>query len=181
MQLNIIKVQDTVTSQLQGIIRAISHQGRKVLLNRMAQEFVRQTKSNFGSSGQYRDGKWPRLSKDYAKKVGSSTPTLKRSGELYNSIRIGNSKENSITITTKNPYAAAHTFGYPPRNLPKRNFWPVQFQSPNYIRLLFNSEKDMNIVISKQLNILSSGALPVQTSTMTRMSPQYGNVFTAAN
>lgn len=179
MQINIKKIQDSITPQINNIIRAIGSQGRKRILLVAGQKFQEMTKQNFGNSGKYRDSQWPPLSAKYAKKVGRKNATLKKSGDLYNSILLGQPRSNYIEIFTKSPYAAAHTFGSKRTNLPKRNFWPVQFLTPTYSRLLFNAEKDLVTTISRQMTILSSGALPLQSSNIERSQPQYGNIFSA--
>ena len=143
-----------------------------------AQEFVRQTKANFSTDTKYKEKPWAPLSPKYAKKVGHSQSTLKLSGALYNSILTNSPRANWIEVFTKNPYAAAHTFGYKPHHLPARNFWPIQFYSPTYSRPLYNSEKDLIIEIGKRFTIFSNGILPRLTGgAILRSPPQYGNPF----
>jgi phage gpG-like protein len=178
LSINIRKTQDSVTSQLQGILRAIGLQGRKRLLIGAGNEFISQIKSNFGQpGGKYKETTWPPLSKAYAKRVGSSTPTLKRTGALQNSFQMNSPRANYIEVFTKNKYAAAHLFGSKKQGIPKRNFMPIQFYQPTYSRLLMSAEKDLVIEISKRMNILSGGALPRLSSAINRSLPSYGNPF----
>ena len=178
MVINIVKTQDSVTPALQGIMRALGLQGCRRLLIGAGNEFLRQIKSNFGQSGgKYKETSWPPLSKAYAKKVGSSTATLKRSGALQNSIQMNQPRKSYVEIYTKSPYAAAHLFGSKKQGIPKRNFMPIQFYQPTYSRLLMSAEKDLVIEISKRMNILSGGALPRLSSAINRSLPSYGNPF----
>jgi phage gpG-like protein len=178
MQISIKQVQNSVSSQLEGIIKTLSAQGRRRLLIGAGAEFLRQIKSNFGNAGgKYKETTWPPLSKAYAKRVGSSTPTLKRTGALQNSFQMNSPRANYIEVFTKNKYAAAHLFGSKKQGIPKRNFMPIQFYQPTYSRLLMSAEKDLVIEISKRMNILSGGALPRLSSAINRSLPSYGNPF----
>lgn len=180
MIFSLTKTSDTVTPALKNMIRAIGGNGRRRILISMGQKFVDMTQSNFGQSGgKYKDSTWKPLSKSYSKRVGSSVPTLKRSGELFKSIRMNSPRQNFVEIYTKNSYAAAHTFGNRSRNLPPRNFWPIQFSTPSYSRLLFNAEKEMIVEIGKRLSIQSGGAFPRLSLSIVRSPFQYGNVFTS--
>jgi hypothetical protein len=92
---------------------------------------------------------------------------------------MGPVRNNKIEIYTTNPYAASIAFGNKKKNIPARNFWPIEnMGSPSYNRLLYNSEKDMFRVITMRLNILSRGSLPRQSTILQRMTPTYGNPFT---
>lgn len=180
MQIKIKKVSDSVTQSIDSIIRAIDKNGRKKILQYGADIFIKMTKANFGSSGRYRDEKWPPLSKAYAKKVGRSYATLKVSGNLYNSIKVGRRSSNFIEILTENPYAAAHTFGS--KTMKKRNFWPVEFSkgNPSLSRLLYPAEREFVIAITRRLTLLSGGALPTYNDTIKRSEMTYGNPFSPA-
>jgi len=179
MQLNIIQKHNGVSPSIKNIIRALSIQGRKNVLLYAGKKFLEITKRNFGTYGEFREKTWKPLSKNYAKRIGNSTPTLLRTGELMNSIKIGSTRTNSIEIFTRDKRAGALAFGYKPNNIPPRNFWPIQnMGSPSYNRLMFNAEKEMFITISKRFNVLSSGVLPYQSTLTKRMLPSYGNPFT---
>lgn len=178
MQIRLTKISDSVTPQLENIIKAISSQGLRRTLVYGANKFVEMTKQNFGNQGRYREEQWPPLSEKYAKRIGRRNATLKVSNDLYNSIKIGAPRMNYIEIFTTNKYAAAHTFGSPKIKLPKRNFWPVQFKSPSYSRLLWTPEREMIIALSRQLHIVSNGALPILNYYATRGQFTYGNIFT---
>ncbi len=180
MIINVRKVQDSVTPSITGILRAISRQGIRRLLVATGQEFLRQTRASFGGNNtKYLAEKWPPLSPAYAKRVGRTKATLKVSGNLYNSIKLNSPRSNFIEVYTTNKYAAAHMLGYPPRNLPRRNYFPIQFYTPTYSRLTWNSERDLVVEISKRMTILSGGHLPRLSSAIIRSLPTYGNPFTA--
>ena len=178
MQLNIRKVQDSVTPSLQGIMRSINSNGRRNVLLSAGREFLRITKNNFGAAGKYRDKQWPQLSPAYAKKVGHSNATLVGTGKLRDSIRMNAPRSNYVEIYTTNKYAAAIAFGNKKRNLPGRQWAPMQFSTPNYSRLVWSAERDLVFEIGKRLNILSNGALPRLSSMIQRSPFAYGNPFT---
>ena len=176
--MNVNKITDTVTLSINNIIRSIGSSGRLQLLTIAGQEFLRETQSNFGQGGdRYKDKAFAPLSDRYSKVVGRKTATLDKTGELRDSIKLS-VKNNVAYITTSNSYAAAIAFGYAPRNLPPRNYWPMQnVNGPNYSRLQQNADKDMFNVINKKLNQLSNGSLSIITETPQRSTIEYGNIF----
>lgn len=175
--LSIKVIQDTVTPAINSIMSAIDGIGRNKALSKVAETFKIETQSNFGSSGTFKANQWPPLSVKYAKKVGSSEATLNRSGKLKNSIMVGNINKDSISVYTTNPYAAAQMFGYKKKNLPARNFWPAEFTSPNYSKLIYKSQVELTRVIETSFNVSSNGNLPIETSGFQPMTPAYGNLF----
>lgn len=179
MQFTIKKLQDDVTKSIKNIKRAISQQGRRKLLTIAGSSFLKMTQDNFGSSGQYRDATWSKLSPAYAKKVGSTTATLLRSKTLKDSIKMSTPKGNYVEIYSDNAYVAAHMLGSPKQNIPKRNMFPVQFLSPSYIKLLEPASRELGSVISRQLVLASAGALPLLSSNDFIQVPAYGSVFSS--
>ena len=177
--MTIKKIKDEVTPSIRNIIKAISQSGRTQVLQSAGREFLRETKANFGKSGAYRDKPWAKLSPAYSQKVHRNYATEQVSGKLKASIQLGQSRGNYIEIYTRNVYAAAQAFGYKPRHLPARNFFPIEnVGGPTYNRLVFKSQRDLYKVISSRLTILSSGALPIQGTLMNRAPLTYGNPFT---
>lgn len=143
---------------------AVDANGTKQVLLNAGKKFLEMTRANFGLSGPTREKPWPPLSKAYAKKVGSNSPTDKRSGKLMNSITLGPVQTDSVEIYTRNAYAAAIAFGDPKKRLPARNYWPIENHgSPNLHRLTIGAERELYINITTTLNKLSSGVLPNQT------------------
>ena len=130
MSVNVTKVFDSVTPQLIAIQRAFNQQGRRKLLLSAGQEFLRQIRSNLSTNTKYKEKQWPPLSPKYAKRVGRSQATLKQSGALYRSIQMNSPRKNWVEIYTKSPYAATHFMGDKRRNIPQRNFFPMQLYSP---------------------------------------------------
>jgi phage gpG-like protein len=64
------------------------------------------------------------LSPKYAKRRRyPGKPILTQTEALRNSVKV--TAYNGIRITVDTPYALAHQFGYPPRNLPQRQFLPI--------------------------------------------------------
>ena len=179
MRVNIVKTQDSITPAIIGMAKALGIQGRRRVLKYTADEFVRQTHTNFGggSGSKYKEHIWPALSKAYAKKVGRTYATLKVSGDLFNSIKANTPRNNWVEVYTTNKYAAAHMLGYEPRKLPKRNYFPIQFYTPTYSRLLWNSERDLLFQVSKWFTIMSDSHLPRLPYSVVRSLPAYGNPF----
>ncbi len=80
---------------------------------------------NFEEEG--RPERWPPLSPGYALWKAARYPgrkILERTGALRSSIRVGvePTAPAALVASTDVPYAAAHQFGVPPRNLPPRPF-----------------------------------------------------------
>ena len=93
----------------------------------MAAAYVDVVASNLGNSGVDRPFAWAPLSPAYAKKVGRSYATLYVSGDLARAVKVDNSLAQHSTVSVSDddcPYACAHQFGYPPRNLPARPYFP---------------------------------------------------------
>ncbi len=88
------------------------------VLQAMGNVFKSITEGNFSGQGsEYRPSQWP------AKKDGSPA-TLKKSGLLWHSFHLV-VDDHAAVLSNPTPYAAAHQFGYAPRNLPPRPFYPV--------------------------------------------------------
>ena len=178
MRLSITKNIDQVTPSINSILSSIEVSGRRQVLMDAGKEFLRMTRDNFGNNT-YKDKEWSPLSKIYAKKVGHSNATLKITGELFNSIKLKAPTNDSIEIYTKDKRAAALCFGYKPRHLPARNFFPmINYGSPAINALTLSADRGMFNLITKKLNVLSKGSLPYQQAT-NRSTPTYGNPFTA--
>ena len=181
MVLSITKTFDTITPQLNSMIRAMGMGGRNRLLNVIATEFIRETRTNFGGGdSSYREKDWRPYSKSYAKVKKKSQPDLVKTGALRDSITKTSPIGNWISVYTKNPYAGYHIFGT--KKMPARNYWPIQFSSPTFSRPVFKAEKDLLFLIGKQMNIMSAGALPrLSVSNIIRSSFTFGNIFSPSN
>ena len=173
---------NSVSPSIKNILNALSVNGRNTLLKYAGEEFKKMTKQNFGSGGEYRDKPWKNLSPTYAKRVKHSNATLVKSGELKSSITLGAPRNgNYISIFTTNPYARTHMLGDKSRNIPRRNFWPMQFTSPSYARPVLAADQNLFKLINNKLSILSNNALPRQTTMTNRSSFTYGNPFSGEN
>lgn len=172
----ITKIRDEVTPSIESIIRSLGSSGRNQVLRAGGREFLREVKANFiAGGGPYRGNAWP------AKKDGSPA-SLKKTGELMNSIKLGSPRNNFIDIYTRNPYAAAQAFGNKARNLPARNFFPDRkVGSPNYGKQVWSSQRDLYTVITRQLTLQSAGSLPRQSTAIPRAQITYGNPFSPAS
>ena len=181
MQIRIEKISDGISPQIDSIISAFSSSGRRRVLAESGDLFVKMTKNNFGGNGQYRSKAWKPLSEEYAKKVGSDTPTDKRSGKLMNSIRKTKLTDKYVLVSTNNLYAAAICFGSKLKHIPPRNFWPVDFMGDNikYSRLVIKAQREMYMQIVRRFHQLSHGVLPISMAPTQRMPYQFGNVFAA--
>lgn len=180
MQLKLVKIRDSVSRQIDVLKKTLGTQGRRQVLLSVGREFIQEAQSNFGGkSSVFKDGIWPPLSKQYAKKVGHTSSTLEKTGALRNSIRMDNPLLNYITVYTKNPYAATHMLGSSKLNVPKRNFFPVEFQggNANRSRLVWNSQLRITFEIGKRFHQISGGILPIPSYFQQRMTYEIGNPF----
>lgn len=93
----------------------------------MAERFKEMVLSNFGIAGADRPADWPPLSWRYALKVHRSIATLEVSGALKGAVKAGHDGDAGYCSVSKADcgYALAHQFGYAPRNLPARPYFPV--------------------------------------------------------
>lgn len=80
---------------------------------------ARAIERNFDEEG--RPLPWPPLSPAYLRRKSAGLKILQLSGRLRRSIRV-RLEGNAIVASTDLPYAAAHQFGFPRRNLPARPF-----------------------------------------------------------
>lgn len=174
--MKIRKTSDQVSPLLDAIIQTFEKERHNILKD-LGEKFLELTLSNFGANGENRSTPWKSLSKKYAKKVGRSYATLDRTGALKESIKLKITSEYAI-ISTSNKYAAAQAFGYRPRNLPARNFWPIQnYGSPSYGTLVPNANEQMFNTLNKSININSYGALPLLSRPSSEVVVVYGNPF----
>ena len=98
----------------------------------MARAYVDVVAGNLGNSGVDRPSIWPPLSERYAKKMGRTYATLYVTGALAGAIKVDDSSEEQSTVSVSDddcPYAVAHQYGYPPRNLPARPYFPFDPQT----------------------------------------------------
>ena len=92
----------------------------------MASRFAEICRENIGSElGTNRPEPWDELSPDYAKKVNRTEATLFLRGNLFNSIQTTTGNPEYAETYSDSPYAAAHQYGNPDRNLPARPFFPM--------------------------------------------------------
>src|SRR5580698_8725518 len=64
-----------VSPSLKLIINAMSNNNTKSMLSVAGREFLSMTRQNFGKSGNYRTDSWPSLSRNYARRIHTSTAT----------------------------------------------------------------------------------------------------------
>ena len=98
----------------------------------MAAAYVDVIAGNLGESGVDRPFAWAPLSPAYAKKVGRTHATLYVTGELARAVKVDDSLAQHSTVSVSDedcPYAVAHQYGYPPRNLPARPYFPFDPQT----------------------------------------------------
>lgn len=114
MSLQITIRTNTLSPRLARAARAVSD--RRPILEAMGTQLVSLTKRAFNDSS-LRAATWP------PKKDGSPS-RLKLTGALYQSIRIANLTNTSVTVASDRPYAAAHQLGSAKKGLPPRPFFP---------------------------------------------------------
>jgi phage gpG-like protein len=130
-----LTIKDGITPELARIAREIKD--RKPILEAMALQLVGVTKRAFYTPA-LRAAPWaPRKSEGPTKykvreglKGAGKTRTakthalLRLSGALWHSIRVDELTNDHATVATDRVYGAAQQFGYEPRKLPARPFFP---------------------------------------------------------
>lgn len=100
---------------------------RQPVQEAMAEKFFEITRLNFGQFGVDRPVEWAPLEEKYAKKVGRDYATLSITGKLEGAIQMESDPDKSRVFISKDdvPYALAHQYGYAPRGLPARPYFPI--------------------------------------------------------
>ncbi len=94
----------------------------------MAAAFYEIVMGNFGTIGTDRPWDWSPLSPAYARKVGRSYATLHVTGALQASVKQDATSPDAASVSMSDadvPYATAHHYGVPGRNLPARRVFPL--------------------------------------------------------
>ncbi len=115
--MSLVKIKDTVSPDLLAKARACNDPQR--YLQAMGTAVVSLAKRAFVEDG-LRPSTWEPRKKEPKK----FHPLLQDSMDLRDGIRTDGLTDKSVNIVNKVPYAAAHQFGYDPRNLPARPFLP---------------------------------------------------------
>lgn len=105
---------------------------RQEVQGAMADAYYSVVIQNIGDTGFDRPAPWPPLSPGYAKAVGRKHATLFVTGKLMSAIRKDNSSADAATVSVSDndcEYAVAHQYGYPPKNLPARPYFPFDPQT----------------------------------------------------
>lgn len=105
----------------------------------MAAAYVDVVASNLGDFGVDRPTPWDPLKESTRKAYLRMKPPITRShatlhltGALARAVKVDNSLAQHSTVSVSDddcPYAVAHQFGYPPRNLPARPYFPFDPQT----------------------------------------------------
>lgn len=123
----VANISDAAAVQFEeDVLRDVEH-ARTAVQDAMAREYYDVVYDNIGDNGVDRPIPWPALSPRYAAKVNRSHATLFVNGTLLNAIRLGLGDPEEATVSVNDadcPYAVAHQYGYPPRNLPARPYFP---------------------------------------------------------
>ncbi len=115
--MSLVKIQDTISPDLLAKARACGNPQR--YLQAMGTAAVSMARRAFVEPG-LRPSTWAPRKKEPKK----PHPLLQDTHTLIDSIRTDGLTDKSINIVSSTPYAAAHQFGYSPRNLPARPFLP---------------------------------------------------------
>lgn len=97
----------------------------------MAERFFEMTLANFGIAGADRPKPWAPLKESTIENYRRRKPPVMRkiatlilSGALKNAVHV--TDKNRVEIENQDvPYAMAHQYGYAPRNLPARPYFPI--------------------------------------------------------
>ena len=130
-------MQDELEFAAMGMQAAMAEQYRDIVIG------------NLGPSGIDRPFAWAPLSNRapyfYAQTVGRSYATLYETGKLASSIRMDNSSAQAATVSVSEDdcsYAVMHQFGYPPKNLPARPYFPFDPQTGETTAFTLNAVKE---------------------------------------
>ena len=107
-------MRDHLTPALKAKLAQISN--KKPILEKMGRAAVTISKEAFTDES-LRPNKWK-------PKKDKSPATLVQTGELKDSLLALPPSSDMIEVGSKSQYARAQNFGYEPRNLPARPFWP---------------------------------------------------------
>ena len=115
-----VQVQDGITPDLNRKLAALSD--KRPVLEAMGQAVVSLAKRAFKSPA-LRPTPWAARKKDYPK------PILMRSGDLWQSLHVGEASNDSVTVGSPKEYAAVHQFGSKKKTgrgsgIPPRPFLP---------------------------------------------------------
>jgi phage gpG-like protein len=127
-----LEVDQSEVSLLASSLEAAVEEARPAVQSAMAEAYYDVVYGNIGEAGVDRPIFWPPLSKRYADKMSRSHATLFVNGQLLNAIKLDNSSDEQSTVSVSDqdcPYAVAHQYGYPPRNLPARPYFPFDPQT----------------------------------------------------
>ena len=102
---------DGISPVLRQMAQSLSD--RKPILLAMGQELVSVTKLAFNDEN-YRPQPWPALRPSTLAAKGNKSAMLKRSAALWQSIRIAELSNESVTVGTDRPYAVFHQIGTAP-------------------------------------------------------------------
>ena len=111
-----LAIRDALTPALLKAARGIAD--RKPILEAMGLQMVSITKRAF-SDPSLRPMPWA------PRKDTKPHSLLRKSGALWQSIRVGELTNDHVDIRSDRVYAAAQQLGYAPRNLPPRPFFPI--------------------------------------------------------
>lgn len=158
-----LSIRDGITPELARIARDIKD--RKPILKDMALQLVSITKRAF-SDASLRPAPWPPRKSDgptkYKVRAGlknagqtrtaKSHNLLRLSGALWQSIRVAEVTHEQATVASDRVYAAAQQFGYAPRKLPARPFFP--FATPTSEMTATAKEKIQKVARDRIAKIL---------------------------
>jgi phage gpG-like protein len=111
-----LQIRDGISPELQRLARRVTN--RRPILEAMGLEFVSITKRAFSDSS-LRPSPW-------APKKDGAPATLRKSGALWQSIRVAQVTNDFVTAASDRIYAAIHQFGGTGKvKMPARPFFPI--------------------------------------------------------
>lgn len=133
-------------------------QARSPIQQSMAEKFFEIVRLNFGDFGVDRPVEWAPLSPAYARRVNREHATLFVSGKLESSVQVESNEERARVFITDSdvPYATAHQFGVPSKNLPPRPYFPID---GNEDVLPFTRQQVEEAARTECANLLGGGIL----------------------
>jgi len=176
LSLRITLLEDTLSKELKGIMKAFGTEGRDKTLSAVGSRFLEMGQSTFGAGRSWwRGNKWEPYSKGYAKYVGSSTPTLLRTGRLRNSLKMSPPRGGTVTIYSNLKYAGEQFIGNKKTGRPGRYYFPVESKGAALWRLNYKAEKVLVELMGRTFMKLSRGALSLPNVPTTAGTYSIGN------
>lgn len=128
-----LDIDESEVNRFADHLKEVAEGCREAAQAAMAEAYYDIVYNNIGFGwGEDRPVAWAPLSPQYAKQVNRSHATLFLNGQLLNAIKVNTTWATHSTVSISDddcPYAVAHQYGYPPKRLPSRPYFPFDPQT----------------------------------------------------